>query len=113
MYVTCSFCSTRSSWLTLLKNLELSDTEVGSNGLRHLSVTDSGLKRLSGLTSLKSLNLDARQISDAGLAAITNSQRIYAEGGAGLTGLTHLDLFGARISDSGANNCKICNKYLL
>lgn len=26
--------------LTLLKNLELSDTEVGSNGLRHLSGED-------------------------------------------------------------------------
>lgn len=30
------------------------------------------MKKLSGLTSLKSLNLDARQITDAGLAVITS-----------------------------------------
>ena len=48
-----------------MKNLE-------SLNLSFTLVTDSGLKRLSGLTSLKSLNLDARQISDAGLAAITS-----------------------------------------
>ncbi|KAH7547434.1 hypothetical protein FEM48_Zijuj01G0309600 [Ziziphus jujuba var. spinosa] len=89
-----------------LKCLELSDTDVGSNGLRHLSglvhlesinlsftvITDSGLRKLSGLSSLKSLNLDARQITDGGLAALTS-----------LTSLTHLDLFAARITDSGTS----------
>lgn len=35
-------------------------------------VTDGGLRKLSGLSSLKSLNLDARQITDAGLAALTS-----------------------------------------
>ena len=35
-------------------------------------VTDSGLKKSSGLTSLKSFNLDARQITDAGLSALTS-----------------------------------------
>ncbi|XP_039045639.1 uncharacterized protein LOC120185509 [Hibiscus syriacus] len=72
--------------LQRLKCLELSDTEVGSNDLLHLSglvnlesinlsftgVTDGGLRKLSGLSSLKSLNLDSRQITDAGLAALTS-----------------------------------------
>ncbi|KAG6771359.1 hypothetical protein POTOM_022710 [Populus tomentosa] len=102
-------CWVLSSGLPL-KSLELSDTIVGSSGLRHLSgithlenlnlsftlVTDGGLRKLSGLTSLRSLNLDARQITDAGLTALTS-----------LTGLTRLDLFGARITDSGTN----CLKY--
>lgn len=35
-------------------------------------ITDAGLKKLSGLASLKSLNLDARQITDVGLAALTS-----------------------------------------
>ncbi|CAL5375596.1 unnamed protein product [Camellia sinensis] len=114
-----------------LRCLELSDTAVGSNGLRHLSglinlesinlsftdVTDGGLRKLSGLSSLKSLNLDARQITDAGLSALTNGFHVYMAAifasafiGVGpcclnfcLTGLTHLDLFGARITDSGTN----------
>jgi len=40
--------------------------------LSFTTVTDHGLKRLSGLTQLKSLNLDARQITDAGLANLTS-----------------------------------------
>ncbi|MBA0570000.1 hypothetical protein Golob_003690 [Gossypium lobatum] len=59
------------------------------------SYVSSCLRELSGLTSLKSLNLDARQITDAGLAALTS-----------LTGLTHLDLFGARITDSGTSHLR-------
>ncbi|KAE9453587.1 hypothetical protein C3L33_14549, partial [Rhododendron williamsianum] len=76
-----------SAGLRLLRCLELSDTEVGNNGLRHLSgltnleslnlsftvVTDGGLKKLSGLSSLKSLNLDSRNVTDVGLASLTMS----------------------------------------
>ena len=42
-------------------------------------VSDSSLQKLNGLTSLKWLNLDARQITDAGLAAITgmNIDELY------------------------------------
>lgn len=35
-------------------------------------ITDGGMRKLSGLSSLKSLNLDARQITDSGLAALTS-----------------------------------------
>ena len=34
-------------------------------------VMDSGLRTIATLTSLKSLNLDSRQITDTGLAALT------------------------------------------
>lgn len=40
--------------------------------LSFTDVTDGGLRKLSGLSSLKSLNLDARQITDIGLAALTS-----------------------------------------
>jgi hypothetical protein len=95
-------------------------------------VTDIGLKKISGLNSLKSLNLDNRQLTDHGLAALTSMsltfRRSLDEGwrrsqyllachandwvgfclvDAGLTGLTQLDLFGARITDSGTN-CLRC-----
>jgi hypothetical protein len=77
--------------LLQLRSLELSDTEVGSNGLRHLSglrnlhrmnlsftlVTDIGLKKIAGLNSLKSLNLDNRQVTDHGLAALTSMSLIF------------------------------------
>jgi len=35
-------------------------------------ITDIGLKKISGLSSLKNLNLDNRQITDTGLAALTS-----------------------------------------
>ncbi|KAE8654503.1 Octicosapeptide/Phox/Bem1p domain-containing protein / tetratricopeptide repeat-containing protein [Hibiscus syriacus] len=103
-----------SLWPVTPQKSRVVHTEVGSNGLRHLSglthletlnlsftlVTDSGLKKLSGLTALKSLNLDARQITDVGLSALIS-----------LTGLVHLDLFGARISDIGTNYLR-CFKNL-
>ncbi|GJT21028.1 F-box/LRR-repeat protein 14-like protein isoform X1 [Tanacetum coccineum] len=79
------------SGLNRLKCLELSDTEVGNNGLRHHS--DGGLRSLAKLSSLKSLNLDVHQITDAGLAALTSM----------FAGLTHLDLFCAKITDNGTN----------
>lgn len=93
-------------------------------------VTDNGLKNLSGLASLKSLSLDAPQITDYGLLSLigkgetilfcilqvkidlnigTNSRyeaRCLLEWllpTAGLAGVTHLDLFGAHITDSGTN----------
>lgn len=47
-----------------LKNLK-------SINLSFTLVNDNGLKRLSGLTSIKYLNLDSRNITDAGLAALT------------------------------------------
>ncbi|GJX14454.1 probable beta-1,3-galactosyltransferase 14 [Tanacetum coccineum] len=64
----------------LNKSKELSDTEVGSNGLRLADlqslnllftlVTDGGLGNLSKLLTLRSLNLDVRQIKDTGLASL-------------------------------------------
>lgn len=39
--------------------------------LKFTSVTDDGLKTLSGLMCLRSLNLDIRQITDSGLAVLT------------------------------------------
>lgn len=47
-----------------MENLNLSFTEV----------TDDGLRKLSGLSSLKSLNLDVRHITDTGLAALTSKR---------------------------------------
>ncbi|KAK8595165.1 hypothetical protein V6N13_016069 [Hibiscus sabdariffa] len=103
--------------------------KLQSINLAFTVVTDGGLRELSGLASLKSLNLDARQITDAGLAVLTTIVRkpiskkhafyvklkisevyilsvlwaLASTLGCCLTGLTHLDLFGARITDSGTN----------
>lgn len=35
-------------------------------------ITDIGLKKIAGMNSLRSLNLDNRQITDNGLAALTS-----------------------------------------
>ncbi|GJS26513.1 reverse transcriptase domain-containing protein [Tanacetum coccineum] len=97
--------------LCRLNGLELSDTEFGSNGLRHLSglanlqslnlsftlVTDGGLGNLSKFLTLRSLNLDVRQIKDTGLASLRSS-----------TGFTHLDLFCAKITDAWARILSPC-----
>ena len=45
-----------------LENLNLSFT----------SVSDRGLGRIAGLTSLTALNLDTRNVTDAGLAVLTS-----------------------------------------
>ena len=50
---------------------------VGLGNLESLNlsftvVTAGGLRKLSGLSCLRSLNLDARQITDTGLAALTS-----------------------------------------
>lgn len=45
-----------------LENLNLSFTRV----------SDRGLGRIAGLVSLTSLNLDTREVTDAGLAALTS-----------------------------------------
>lgn len=44
---------------------------------------------------------------------MTNFLNVFAD--AGLTGLTHLDLFGARITDSGTNYLRsmLCKLYQL
>lgn len=100
------------SALTNLEDIDLSFTFV----------TDNGLEKLSGLTSLKSLNIDASQITDRGLSILTSkdlicNKALYLSSSSslswwlffltynctGLTGITHLDLFGACITDSGTN----------
>jgi hypothetical protein len=40
-------------------------------------ITDIGLKKIAGLNSLKSINLDNRQITDNGLAALTSMSLIF------------------------------------
>lgn len=39
-------------------------------------ITDIGLKKIAGMNSLRSLNLDNRQITDNGLAALTSMSLI-------------------------------------
>ncbi|XWS27100.1 hypothetical protein CRYUN_Cryun26dG0087400 [Craigia yunnanensis] len=58
-------------------------------------VTDSGLKKLSGLTALKSLNLDARQFTDAGLSALTSFKNLHS-----------LEICGGGLTDAGLKNIK-------
>lgn len=80
-------------------------------------IMDGGLRTIATITSLTSLNLDSKQITDAGLAALTGTKtssyvapHFYNLAGyktivfsprAGLTGLKTLDLFGAKITDYG------------
>jgi hypothetical protein len=40
-------------------------------------ITDIGLKKIGGFSSLKSLNLDNRQITDHGLASLTSMSHIF------------------------------------
>ena len=69
------FC--RNVCLPMRKIIRLFMPSVGLCNLENInlsftSVSDSGLRRLSGLTSLKSLNLDNRQITDVGISALTS-----------------------------------------
>ena len=59
------------------------------------SVTDNGLARWRGMTSLTRLELDYTPITDAGLANMK-----------GLTGLTVLSLNGTHITDAGLAHLK-------
>ncbi|CAI5959135.1 unnamed protein product, partial [Closterium sp. NIES-64] len=85
-----SYCSVTDGCVTSIAHL----SALTSLSLDTRSITDAGLKRLSGkiayLSALTSLSLDTRSITDAGL------KRLSA-----LTNLTNLDLFGARVTDEG------------
>jgi len=54
------------------------------------SLTDAGLRHLSGLTNLRALNLESTAITDAGLAELNR-----------LTALEHLSLMGTGVTDAG------------
>ncbi|GKE11763.1 F-box/LRR-repeat protein 14-like protein isoform X1 [Tanacetum coccineum] len=68
------------SCLNRLKCLELSDTEVGNNGLRHHSdvrqITDAGLVALTSLTGLAHLDLFCVKIMDNGTNYVRNLKKL-------------------------------------
>ena len=55
-------------------------------------ISDLGTARLSRLVTLQALNLDMRSIGDGGVRNLS-----------GLTNLRQLDLFGAKVSDTGCS----------
>jgi len=87
-----------------LRFLSLAETQVGDNGLDHLTslshlqelhldhtrITDQGLDKLSALPDLKILDLKGTGISDDGLSRLS-----------GLVGLTGLYLTRTAVSDAG------------
>ncbi len=70
---------------------EVTNVRLSTNKL----ATDDGLKNLSGLTGLKSLNLDSTLITDAGVAHLKD-----------LTQLQELMLFGTKVTDAGLPHLK-------
>lgn len=120
--------------LTGLRSLNLLDTPVGDEGLRHLgglhaslrdlnlyntAVTDAGLEHLRGLPNLATLTLHGPRIGDEGLvwvermhklATLDLSETSITDAGLArmqkLTGLLRLDLGGTRISDAGLGHLK-------
>ena len=64
----------------------------------HAGISDLGTARLSRLVSLESLSLDMRSIGDGGVRNLS-----------GLTNLRHLDLFGAKVSDTGCAWLRCCH----
>lgn len=121
--------------LSNLESINLSFTVVTDTGLMKLSgltslrtlnldarhVTDAGLSALTSKSflcfSLQSINRDCQQVSYLPLYdAVRGSSRLknilfLSVLALGLTGLTHLDLFGARITDSGTNHLR--SKFLM
>lgn len=99
-----------SEWLAKLPGLEvleLANTDLRDDDLRHLSrmtrlkdlslgheVTDDGLRHLAGLSRLERLHLD-NSLSDRGLAHL-----------AGLVELRHLSIGGEGITDEGLMHLK-------
>ena len=93
--------------------LNLSDTQVGDDGVRHLKgcamlealvldntqVTGPGLGHLSGLPKLDHLSLKACPITDEGIATIT-----------GLAALERLDLSQTPITDASLGHLKSLSK---
>ena len=93
--------------------LNLSDTQVGDDGLRHLKgcamlealvldntqVTGPGLGHLTGLPKLDHLSLKACPITDEGIATIT-----------GLAALERLDLSQTPITDASLGHLKSLSK---
>lgn len=62
----------------------------------YCNISNSGLRHISNLTTLQSLNLDSRDISDDGLKYLPRT-------------LTSLDIFSGRITDTGCGHiAKIC-----
>ncbi|HEV3340648.1 MAG TPA: M56 family metallopeptidase, partial [Pirellulales bacterium] len=111
-----------------LKYLNLSDTPISNQGLKHLrslvklrslvltrtAVTDRGLVPLARLTDLEELDLDETAVGDEGVADLADlpklaalSLRKTAIGDAALkylqnrTSLRHLDLRGTKVTDLG------------
>src|SRR4029077_2523170 len=104
-------------------SLDLSFTSVTDGGLKPLTgmkhlrsldisgtrVTDAGLKNLAAMKNLQSLNLMLTDMTDAGLIDL-----------AGLKGLQSLNVAGTRVTDAGVNDlqqklpkCKIASGPLV
>ncbi|KAI9094492.1 hypothetical protein K1719_026717 [Acacia pycnantha] len=62
-------------------------------------ISDGGLRKLSGFSSLKSLNLDVRQITDFGLEALTMETEARKEAAqVKLASFTYTRCFGASLT---------------
>jgi Leucine-rich repeat (LRR) protein len=126
--------------LSSIEKLELSGSNVTSQGLAHLAglsklymlhlddtqVTDDGLAALTRFRGLAVLSLDHTRVTDAGLAQLEKMpqlERLYLNGAAitdaglphlaKLTSLKELSLVGTQITDAGLAHLKALNNLEL